>query len=306
MSTETTPAKDNGQVFWSKTRGQIFYLHAWEVSIVGGTRPNTRDFQAPGHALADPDATIPVDMSLVESIKMRGQRVPIEVRKEPAPEGVDLRAPVHMPAEVVAVTVFGRQRLKAIDYINASEGWYGTPNEILVSCIHVARGTTAQDVAEDSMIENGQRREVRAFAVIEKARAYLNTFGDDDETLARCAVANRLSVKRLRQLLDFAESAPPQTLKALKKGEIGVGAALELSKLPAEKQIAMLEKGAVKGDGKTPKKISASAAKKAAAAETGERVRPGLKEIKAYAAELGEDHEYAPVLAWVLGLGDKP
>lgn len=306
-----TKRRGGGQAFSSEKRGQTFYLHAWELTLVGGKRPGCRDIPAAGHPLADPDVDLPVDMSLVASIRMRGQRQAIEVRKEKVPEELlgKLREPESMERDELACVVFGRQRTKAIHYINETDGLYGTDAEILVECKPTARGTTLQDAAEDSMIENGQRREVRALSVIAKAKAYLAQHGDDEETLQRCAIANRMTVDRLKELLDFAERAPAKTMKALKDGDIGIQAAVNLIKLPAEQQAEVI--AAAKADGK---KVSSDTARAAVRVSRGKSEKPtaatlrDLHKALKQQAEAGNSPQVDALacIAYVLGEGPEP
>lgn len=288
----------NGQVFsQTKPRGQTHFLHAWEVSKVGGNRPNTRDFRAPSHDLNDPDVNLPVDMEMVATIKLVGQINPIRVRKEPAPEDIELREPVHMPSNMVAVCVAGRRRLTAIWYINETEQRWGTPEEIMVEVKVEGRYSTAKDAAEVSMVENAARRTVNALSLIEKARAYLKQHGEDDEeVLARCAELNTVTVKKLKQLLAFSTKATPTVLKALKKGDVGLVAALELAKLSPEKQEEAVASG----------RLSVTKARSAVAESKGRSSKPTVKEVKEYMASLPDKHPHQDALAWALGLGPKP
>lgn len=315
--TKTEKRKGNGQAFSSEKRGQTFFLHAWEVTMVGGKGP--RDIPAAGHPLADPDVDLPVDMALVASLRMRGQRQAIEVRKEKVPDGLKLRAPESMADDELAVIVFGRERTKAIRYINDTDGTWGTPDEMLIECKPTARGTTQQDAAEDSMIENGARKTVRALSVIAKAKAYIATYAEnpddpDQETLYRCAVANGMTIDRLKELLDFSEKADAKTMRAIKDGTLGIQAAVNLIKLPPEKRAEVIAQAKQNG---TP--VSSTTVRNAVRQEKGKAAVPTKAEIRDLLAKLASPsvvdtdrtatarrEAVAEVLAWILGKGPEP
>lgn len=130
------------------------------------------------------------------------------------------------------------------------------------------------------MIENGQRKEVRALSVIAKAKAYIATYAEnpdnpDQETLYRCAVSNRMTVDRLKELLDFSEKADGKTMRALKDGTLGIQAAVNLIKLPVEARAEVIDQAKANG---TP--VSTTTVRKVVRVAKGKSDIPTKAEIR--------------------------
>lgn len=269
-------------------RGTTFRLDPHDVRLVGGSGPN--DVSSAGHPLADPEAGHPAKPETIASIRMSGQIQPIKVYKD-----------LHGNPTVVA----GRGRLKAIRAINEQDGVAGTDKAMLIVCELVPPGTTTQELEEISMGENSHRKQVDPLVAAQKAAAYLKRHGDDDESFARCACANNLTVPRLRQLLTLLERGSSKVVKAIKCGELGVQAALALISLPPEEQDRQIAEAKESGN-----RISTHRAQAAAREAKGHRTAPTKRELKAQLVSLLEA-DRAPmdpvkVLMWVLGDGELP
>lgn len=275
-----------------------FKMKSLEICLVGGDGPN--DIPGAGHELWDPDVGDPVNMGMVASLRMRKQEQPIELRK--------------YPGGVVACKI-GRTRLKAIRYINEVDGLFGTKNELLVECFVENNKTTPQQAEEDKIIENAHRRIVSAYSVAQTAQAYLErhavTDADgnyDRETMARCAVANNVTVPRLKQILSILEKGSSELHKVLRNDRsIGVQAALALVSLPPEEQNRKIAEARETGN-----RITTHRAQAAAREARGVRTAPTKKEIKSQIEKLVADRELliaidpVEVLQWIVGEADCP
>lgn len=270
-------------------RGTTFRLDPFEVRLVGGTGPI--DVPAAGHPLADPEAGKPAKPETIANIRLSGQIQPIKVYKD---------------HDGTPTVVAGRGRLKAIRAINEQDGLEGDA-KMLIVCELVPPGTTVQELEEMSMAENAHRKQVDPLVSAQKAAAYIKRHGGDDETLARCANANNLTVPRLKQLLTLLERGSAGVVKAIKSGELGVQAALALIALPPEEQDRKMSEAKESGA-----RVSTHKAQAAAREAKGHRTAPTKKAIKSEIEKLLADRELllamdpVEVLQWIVGDADCP
>lgn len=152
---------------------------------------------------------------------------------------------------------------------------------------------TRAEAALVDMTENAHRRTVNVMEAARKAqRAIEPEDGSKGTDIAVVAVALRIDVATLRRWLLFPKSAP-ELQDALEGDLIGLNAALEIARMPLEKQAAAVEKAlklaeAAGATGKDAKKITDRSAKESAAENKGKEAsdKPSSKERREMKASL--------------------
>lgn len=281
-----------GKTAYDGKRGpSTFMIPSHDLCVVGGDGPNDIP-AAECPQLFKPDVRKPIPKAFVQDMR-HGQHTPCKVKKD---------------ASGRMLVVFGNTRTRSIREIVTEDGTIGTPDEMLVECQFVVRGTTGKDAMEIGMSENGNRKIVNAVDTGRICQSYVQLHGDDPETLARCAMRNGMTVPRLKLLLDMMENAEPDVLAAMDEGNLGIESVMALAKLDPAEQRRQLAMAAETGTA-----ITTSKARAAVRASKGKSIAPGKRELRAEWKELVEVEVQNDVLvsapammAWLLGEGPKP
>jgi len=252
------------------------------------------DEGGPGDLHYDPRVLLPVDMLLVDSLKEYKQQQPGKVLRD---------------ADGRPIVVQGRQRVRALRVINEQRVEAGL-EPLLFHATVVSRGTSQIEIDGGSIVENTMRRNDDALVLAEKVAVWIQTHGEDKESMRKCSVAFGVPVQRLYKLLTLRE-AHPAILRRIKEDSLGIEAALAIASVPVGEQVETLtriENEAIEA-GRTTKsgkaRISAADMRRGT---SGRAIRPAVKAVRdvvtALAAEGGaalSRKDAAALLLWVIG-----
>lgn len=281
-----------------------FYVSVRDLKVVGIHIP------AAGHPLEDERALLPVDMELVASLRLSGQLVPAKVVKRTAKQHL-------YPGEAVGdvIVVYGRQKWKALDYINTTDRLYGTKDEIKMRCevVDMRAGVDDQDLEDMVLTENSQAIKDPPLVIAQKAKRYYKRHGMSRETTARLCIILKLTEARLADYMKLL-SAPIEVRKAVednakdpKKG-LTPDAALATLRLDPEKRTEVV-KAAQNGKAPSAKVVRdmARQSKGVAVLRTMPEVKAALEEVERFVefgTATGDERMKAvitaKVLKWVL------
>lgn len=230
----------------------------------------------PKHPLFDERAALPVDEDMVRNVMHYGVLQPILYRTE------------EINGETVPVVVAGRQRVKAAREANRRLRERG---EVPLQVPGMVRRAGDGEAIGLLVSENEVRRADDVIVKAAKARRMMETYSYTEE---QCAMTFGVSTATLRRYL-AVEGATVEVKEAFVKGELPIGAAVDLSKLPPSKQReqldAMREAGKA-GAGKKHTGANDAAAAAAREAGVGGKERQHLrsiKQVKALQEYLGEN-----------------
>lgn len=269
-----------------------FYVSVRDLKVVGIHIPEA------GHPLEDERAHLPVDMDLVASIRLVGQLVAAKVVKRQKHHHL-------YPGESVGdmIIVYGRQKWKAIDFINTTDRLYGTKDEIKmkVEVVDSRAGLDDQDLEDILLTENSQVIGDPPLVIAKKAKRYYKHHGQSRETTARLCIILKLTEDRLADYMKLL-SAPTEVRKAVednakdpKKG-LTPDAALATLRLNPDDRAAVVD-AAKKGKAPSAKTVRdlARKSKGIAVMRTMPEIKIALEEVERF-IESGK-HAKIPDLA---------
>lgn len=216
----------------------------WDLHIVG-----LDDECGPEAAFYDPRVKQDVSETFINSIAADGVMEPVEVCSSS-----DFRV------------VFGRKRVMAARFAGKVPAEGGRGVRVLVPVIFSPGGLTAAEAESRILTENIQRIDDDALVIADKVAAFLKRNGDTAETRNMLARSLGLRPAEIPMLLKLRR-ADTSVINKIKKGELGLIAAIRLSKLPTQKQGAIANKAAEMAVARREKEVAALRAKRAAAAE---------------------------------------
>lgn len=216
----------------------------WDLHIVG-----LDDEAGEEAAFFDPRIKQDIDDTFVDSIAADGIMEPVEVCSPTDPR-----------------VVFGRKRVSAARIAGQAPAEGGRGHRVLVPVIFTPAGLTQAEAESRVFTENSQRINDDALVTADKVASFLKRNGDSQD--ARRVLARSLGLRpsQIPELLKLRK-ADASVINKVKKGELGVIAALRLSKLPVVKQAEVVNKAAALATARREKEVAQIREKRAKAAE---------------------------------------
>lgn len=186
----------------------------------------------PAHPDYDPRVDLPVDLELMESIKMVGQLEPASGYLE---NNVDGPPTIHL--------VFGRQRWKAVQAIWNKMREAGE-NMDLAPAFKVAlqRPEDTTRRRQKRIIENRHRQGLEGLALAREVADHLAIVGEDEHSMETTRILfnfkSRAALENCLALLDTTEKVQAKIVD----GTLSPTAALQLSRQPAQVQDAVVNR----------------------------------------------------------------
>ncbi len=260
------------------SRANMFLVDPDTLTVIG---LDTKD--GPEHPLYDERIHLPIDSALVNSLKARGNKVPIVVRKN---------------GDVIEV-VDGRQRVRCGRAANeelVAEG--KTP--IRIKAI-VERGSDG-DMFGVLILSNEIRQSDGPLAKAEKLRRYLDMGYTEDEAAITFGVTKQ-AVKNWLTLLEL----DPAVRNAVEAGTISATAASKLGSLSKQEQKESLKKLQESGTKVTAARTQRTARSRKNGASEEELPAPGKRQMRKVVERYYErdaedpDPEFIRGIRWALG-----
>lgn len=263
-----------------------FHLDPHECVLIG------LDEGDKSHPLYDPRVNLPINEALVKSILADGVLQPIRVKSD---------------EDGRPVVVMGRQRVKAAREANKRLEAEGLPPRIKVPALPVAKGTDEMELQGYGLAENAIRKDDNALVLADKIHDFLKFNGDTSEAREYLSTCIGHGVKRIDELLTLRE-LDKETKDQIKKGNLGVEAALFLAKVPKDQRQQTLKLAAEKGEKVTTKQARETLRKSKGKVNE----IPTRKVIKAKVAEVKERRKsvrnevFEATCLWIMGKGPCP
>jgi len=285
MMPQTIPQPKNKTQFDAK-RFSGFHFDPNECVLIG------LDEGDKSHPLYDPRVNLPINESLVKSILADGVLQPIRVKTD---------------GDGRPVVVMGRQRVKAAREANKRLVAEGMEPRIKVPALSISKGTDDMELQGYGIAENAIRKDDNALVLADKCHEFLKFNGDSAEAREYLATCIGHGVKRIDELLTLRE-LDKETKDQIRKGNMGVEAALFLAKVPKEQRQQTIKLAAEKGEKITTKKARETLRKSKGKVNE----IPTRKVMKEKLAEAKERRKsvrtetFEATLLWVMGKGPCP
>jgi ParB-like chromosome segregation protein Spo0J len=257
----------------------------------------------PNHPEYDDRVLLPVNPNMVESLRICGQKL----------AAVGYKADEQVNGKQVVVLTDGRQRWKAMNALWAAlkaEG--GNEIDFPTFQLVLERPTKDSQKLETALVTNVHRTGLSQLDLARRARAYLESVGDDRTTRTRAlALLDLPSLPALANLLALVDASQP-VQDAVADGRLSPTAALHVAKLPSAKQkklVADLPAEAAPSVTEVRKRVAEAQGKAFSTLPGRKVIQAKLDESKGFQASFpgkaSEFQGWIDALAWVLGGGDK-